>query len=292
MNKPTIECPRCNKIFTRKYNLIRHLNKKKKCKKVKISDNLCNFCDKIYYDKSTLTKHLSICKKKKENEEKAKIHNIDLEKENEELKKKILELTNKEEKSPTIINNNSNNNNNNVVNIVNNIQINKYGKEQIDYITPAFIRKIKTNSSLNGLLCLTNHIYCNSKHMDNCTVVVIDTSHDRCKINGKEYWEIKSLNDVVEDNLVRTSCRMTDAVENAAADQGRERDERGFPILDDYEKRLIDCYNRLNDEEYVKQIKEIKKKHKNCLIDHSDRNRDFFDNVLQNKQKVIQKVIS
>jgi len=122
--------------------------------------------------------------------------------------------------------------------------------------------------------------------MDNCSVVVIDISHDRCKIKGNEHWETKSLKDVVEDNLVRTSCKMSDAVENAAADQGRERDEKGFPILDEFEKRLIDCYNQLNDEEYVKQIKEIKKKHRNCLIDHSDRNRDFFDHVLQNKKKI------
>ena len=258
--------------------------------KIIVNNYKCQYCNLSFSTNSNMNRHVRLyCKKKKEKEE----IRIILEKHNDEINKIMEMLQLKGDVSPevderkssiiNIINNN---------NIVNNIQINKYGEETIDYVTPAFIRKIKTNSSLNGLLCLTNHIYCNSKHMDNCSVVVIDISHDRCKIKGNEHWETKSLKDVVEDNLVRTSCKMSDAVENAAADQGRERDEKGFPILDEFEKRLIDCYNQLNDEEYVKQIKEIKKKHKNCLIDHSDRNRDFFDNVLQNKQKVIQKVIS
>ncbi len=244
--------------------------KAKKCPKSKT--HFCKYCKIGFSNKSNMVRHIKFyCRTKKKNEEKI----IKLEKLLNKLK------GNKEEqKTPTIINNNITNNNTVNNNNIVNIQINKYGKETIDYITPAFIRKIKTDSSLNGLLRLANHIYCNSKHMDNCTVVVIDISHDRCKINGKEYWETKSLKDVVEDNLVRTSCKMSDVVENAAADQGRERDEQGFPILDEFEKRLIECYNHLNDEDYAKQVKEINRKHKDVLIDHCERNKIYFDKLI------------
>ena len=288
-------CNRCNKIFYRSFNFNRHMNRKKKCQIILLTDiknenaingdmdidkmsknnDLIDIKNKTPISNDLDIENLKNSRTKKKKEEKI----IKLEKLLHELKDEV-EPKADEQKAPTIINNNITNNT--INNIVNNIQINKYGDETIDYVTPAFIRKIKTDSSLTGLLCLTNHIYCNSKHMDNCSVIVIDISHDRCKINVKEYWEIKSLNDIVENNLVRTSCRMSDAVENAAADQGRKRDEQGFPILDDYENRLIDCYNKLNDEEnYSKQIKEIRKKHRNCLIDHTNRNKEFFDRLLQ-----------
>jgi len=108
----SFECPRCKKIFDRSYNLNRHLNIKKKCK-VKLgnptperppqAENICSFCDKTYYDKSTLTRHLKICKKKKENEKNMKIIIKRLEKENNEMKMRILGFQSIEENT---VNNN------------------------------------------------------------------------------------------------------------------------------------------------------------------------------------------
>jgi len=118
------ECPRCNKIFKWKHHVVRHLNKKKKCGKVKgpkrthdlpiegpkkthdilsqtqIFDDLnivnminenenktCNYCRKIFSNNSHMNRHLKICKNKKEKEE----IRIILEKHNAEINK-IMEM--------------------------------------------------------------------------------------------------------------------------------------------------------------------------------------------------------
>jgi len=272
------------------------MNIKKKClskiiseKRPSQAENRCSFCDKTYYDKSTLNRHFSICKKKKENDKNMKIIIKRLEKENHEMRMKFLGFENEEEQKTSIINNNINNiNSGNVTNITNNIQINNYHEEYVDYVTPAFIRKIKYMTPLNALLCLTNHIYCNPRRNDNWNIMVINQSHDRCKIKSEKYWETKSINKIVENNLIRTSCRINDIIDNAAVSEGRERDEKGFPILDEFEKRLIECYNHLNDEKYAKEIKDINRKHKDCLIDHCERNKIFLNDQM-NPQNFLKK---
>ncbi len=297
MEKQEIVCPRCNVIFTRKYNLNRHLNKKKKCiikagYKMPIAGhsralNRCCFCDKIYHDKSTMTRHVRLyCKKKKEKEE----IRIILEKQNSKINEimKMLDLKERshedEERSPII----NNINNINIGNVVTQVQINNYGDEYVDYVSPDFIKKIKYMTPLNGLLCLTNYIYCNPRRNDNWNITVINLSHDRCKIKSEKYWESKSLNKIAENNLIRTACRMNDIIDNAAVSEDRDRDEKGFPILDEFEKRLIECYNHLNDEKYAKQVKEINRRHKDCLIDHCERNKLFlYDQILNSQQMSI-----
>ena len=204
-----------------------------------------------------------------------------LEKENNEMRMKFLGFkTEDDEKTPIIITNNITNNtvNNNTVNV----QINNYHEEYVDYVSPAFIKKIKYMTPLNGLLCLTNYIYCNPRRNENWNVIVVNQSRDICQIKSEKYWETKSLNKIVENNLVRTACRMNDIIDNAAVSEGRERDEKGFPILDEFEKRLIECYNHLNDEKYAKQIKVINRKHKDVLIDHCRRNKIFFNDQINN----------
>ncbi len=104
-------CPRCNRMFKWKHNVIRHLNIKKKCietpkvivveARPKQAKNMCVFCNNIYYDKSTLNRHLKICKKK--NEKNMEIIIKRLEKENNEIRMKIQRFGRTEEELKTDI---------------------------------------------------------------------------------------------------------------------------------------------------------------------------------------------
>ena len=93
-------CPNCHRIFTRLYNLERHLKKKNKCIKVeKIEEKKeegvkkfeCNYCNKSYSTKYNLNKHLKICKIKKE---KQKQEEIQKEKEEIVLRQKLVKELN------------------------------------------------------------------------------------------------------------------------------------------------------------------------------------------------------
>jgi C2H2 type zinc finger protein len=119
MNK----CEKCNKEFKRKEHLINHLNRKISCIKEIIK---CNNCLKIFKTKQHLENH---------NNRKNKCKKIDLERENLELRNRILELENLNLRnsiipaSTPIINNIMNNT------LINNkIQINNFGEEKIKKI--------------------------------------------------------------------------------------------------------------------------------------------------------------
>jgi hypothetical protein len=93
-------CPNCHRIFTRLYNLERHLKKKNKCIKVeKIEEKKeegvkkfeCNYCNKIFKRNWDLKRHLKTCKIKKE---KQKQEEIQKEKEEIVLRQKLVKELN------------------------------------------------------------------------------------------------------------------------------------------------------------------------------------------------------
>ncbi len=156
-NVKKFKCPNCNKLYSRKFTLTRHMDKYcKLSNEVTNNENnnkttQCSYCNKIFSRSDSLKRHLNICKtllkfeKQKEDIFLALVEKIEkqndrlmiLENENQKLKQKI-------NNTGSVINNiNSNNTiNNNTQNIIN---IVAFGEEDLcklyDKKVKYFLRK-------------------------------------------------------------------------------------------------------------------------------------------------------
>ena len=162
----------------------------------------CIYCNKIFTRKYGVTKHLKICKIKKNIDEKnlldEKITEIEL------LKNKIINTNN-----TTNINNTTNNTNNttnnttnttnnttNINNITNNIIIKNYGDENIQL----------SNSYLNGLLKgvygaipkLIQIIHFNNKIPENSNIRITNKKLPYAEIRKNDKWEILDKEELIE----------------------------------------------------------------------------------------------
>ena len=199
-------CKRCNCEFTRKSVLISHLKKKKICnsesdldRDILISELAepilengnysCDFCSKKFNHLSNKCKHKHICKKNPNNLKNQKIQ-------------KLEEELSKLKKTKTITNNITNNNITNN-NITNNIQINAFGKENIDYLIQNtnfqnwFLKCLKTRK--NGLceyMC-KKHFY--DKHPENTNIRKLVKNDAFIEtFDGKE-WKPRFKQEVLDD---------------------------------------------------------------------------------------------
>ena len=250
----------------------------------------CKFCSKTFTRNYSLSRHLKTCKAKKENFDLLKMYDMIhlLKKENNEIKiqqvKKDEEYqnnTNKLNKEIQYLKNKPNITiTNNSIN-TNNIQLNNYGKENIDYlITPKYINKIKMKSNLLGLLDYQNQKYCHPEHKENWNIGVTNLKHDICKVYNNNKWETRKISEVALNNFMRGAIELYENMENIAYESGRFPDSNGN-ILDKYERDLFDSYDKatcddVKDEFYVKKLKEAVDKHKQHIYDHTNLYKEHF----------------
>lgn len=209
-------CEFCDKTFSRKDSLNRHKNK------------FCKGKINVYNQVEELL--LSVSKMKEEMNK--------IKKENQALKKEL-----KNNKSKTIINNNSN-----IFNAekqTNNIQVNSYGSENIEYITDKIFKNLlaKPISAITKLIELKHF---NPNHPENHNVKITNIHDKYAKIYKDKKWLIKHRKDVIED-----------LVENGYAD--------------------FEEFKDLNDDELTEKIKERYKLMKENYENH-------FEGVCQNSE--------
>jgi len=221
---PKFECNRCHRSFNRKYNLERHINKKKQCEEVEpnplpknglflLKNNIeptitqfkCNHCNKIFKRNWHLTRHLKTCKIKKEKEEEQEKLRII------EIKAELLRLENKHKSNTTTnnISNNTNNNNstnntnsNNTVNINNNIILNDYGKENIDFLKDQKYKKLISGilkHGINGMQKYISYKYCNPNQPENMTIKYTNQRSNKLKVRKNNKWKTRNKRDVLEE---------------------------------------------------------------------------------------------
>ena len=162
------------------------------------SKNMCQFCEKTFTRKTGLTKHLKCCKYKKiwNEENDNKIHF--LEKKQEELQDKVEDLLIELTKNGSTINNITNNTNNttNNQNKIINININNYGNENIDYLNKDYLNNL-LQGAFTAIPKLIENIHFNPSHPENHNIKITNKKEPYVKIRKNDKWELQDKKETI-----------------------------------------------------------------------------------------------
>jgi len=152
----------------------------------------CDFCEKTFTRKTGLTKHLKCCKikqKKDKNENKKDTKIRFLEKKQEELQDKVEDLLIEFSKNTSTINNITNNTTNNQNKIIN-ININNYGNENIDYLNKDYLNNL-LQGAFTSIPKLIENIHFNPSHPENHNIKITNKKEPYVKIRKNDKWELQ-----------------------------------------------------------------------------------------------------
>tara|TARA_Y100000768_G_scaffold373420_2_gene342019 strand:- start:853 stop:1719 length:867 start_codon:yes stop_codon:yes gene_type:complete len=272
-------CINCNKLFNHKSTYLRHINRKFKCKNIKIetkktstsaeystfgmpipkmeySDNICEFCNKNYSTKYNLNKHQKKCKLKKETTKKEELFqllklevNKDLEKQNLFLKQQInnlqIELCNN--KTTNITNNNytniSNTNcNNKTINIL------AYDKTDLSHLTDKDFELImkKCYKSVPSLIEKTHF---DPLRPENKNIYISNIKQNFVMKYTGEKWILCNKDETLDELYENSSNILEDKIENWEANKykyDKDAVDKFYKFLDNKEKDNIK--NEIKDE--------------------------------------------
>ena len=239
-------CNDCNCSFKRKENYEKHLTTMKHKNRVSnTKPNLysCSFCNKYFSHGSSLSRHKTGCNT-------IKTDLVDtLQKENEELRKKIEEL----EQTKSI----TNNNNTNIENQNNIININCFGNENMDYITDKVI--LHCMSKIYGSIpLLIEKIHFDPEHPENHNIQIPNKKLPHAKImNHKKEWQIVQRKDVIE-SMIDNGYNLLD----------EKFQEKSHELADNKQKHFRDFQAKYEDGD-KKTIKDIKERVELLVINNS-----------------------
>ena len=196
-------CENCKKEFDRKSTYETHIQRKNPCKIDIHINNQCSFCDKKYTTKYNLNVHLKSCEKKQiDDDNKLKIEELkqmvlEQQKNNEELKKKVEELSHATETNNNNINVTENSNNTNTTNnITNNINIYSVGKEDLSLLSKEDVIKLCTSGTYYPIVA-AEILHCNDKYPEYQNILIsnLRATTGQVKINDK--WITRSQDDIL-----------------------------------------------------------------------------------------------
>ena len=206
---PIYNCDKCKKEFDKKSSYTSHIMRVNSCIKEITLNNECEYCKKIYSNKYKLSDHLNICKKKKsEDDTKIQIEMLkkmlyEQQKDNQELKKKVEQLSHINETNNNInVTEHSHNTTNSNNNITNNINIYSMGKEDLSLLSKEDVVKICTSGTYYPIVA-AQILHCNEKYPEfqNCLIPNLRANTGLVKINDN--WVSKS-----HDEIFRTLLKV------------------------------------------------------------------------------------
>ena len=170
--------------------------------------NMCEFCEKTFTRKTGLTKHLKCCKQKKifDDEKDIKIEVLEKEKEimtkeYEGLKDKIEDLLIELSKKGATTTNNNNNSTTNMTNshntIHNTININNYGNENTDYLKGDYLNNL-LQGAFTAIPKLIENIHFNPKHPENHNIKITNKKEPYIKVRKNDKWELQDKKETLE----------------------------------------------------------------------------------------------
>jgi hypothetical protein len=281
----------------------------------------CSYCDKYYSSKSTLTRHLKDnCKIKKDSDnQKENIFKLLLEKDKQkeieinELKKqnKLFEKQNKilmdkidklmsmkeHSNSSKTINNNlvTNNNLSTTINNDNSIKQNNqiimvnFGKENLNIIDKQLFIDRVVKKNINGVLIpdeVLKIIHFNPMYPQLSNIYISDINRDKCMIYDNREWKLSNIDNIplIMDKICLFSNEQIEILKNRYPNN---------KLLQDRLK-TIGKYNNMIDNDYLDELKdnieENKDEIKRCE-DFQKKTQNTFKKTLYNEGKKIKKTI-
>jgi hypothetical protein len=261
------KCSACDFKSDYKSNVVKHINKTKKCANVDTFEVIklnveirCDYCDKEFSDKNGKNRHLKICKFKPNDKSRIK-----------ELEDKVAELSGKLSSAtihPTNITKNSNNtthnttHNNTTNNTINNyitISLTPYNDpnmEGMQQYLEAAIRK--TFLSVPSLI---ENIHFNDEYPENQNICITNKRTKDAKVFDGKKW--KTINkDLLLNEMVDTYER---ELTNFAEEQGNTKYIKNYESAmkrGNAEKDLVDEVHNIiydNSEKVNTKVKEVQK---------------------------------
>ena len=181
-----IKCDFCEKTFTRKTGLTKHL----KCCKIKQNfDNEKNDENEKKFEKNM--------KNEKNNDSEKDITEIDkLKKEQDKLKDQVEDLLIELSKKTATINNITHNTTNNLNKIIN-ISINNYGSENVDYLKKEYLDNLLTGA-FTAIPKLIESIHFNPHHPENHNIKITNKKEPYIKVRKNDKWELQDKKETLE----------------------------------------------------------------------------------------------
>ena len=207
------KCPRCNYETDRKYNMNKHIEKKKLCKPIILDINLQQY-------KSIILKENDIVDNIKKLDKLEKLEKI------EKLEKSVLNI------NMNNINSNNNNVNNNITNNIT-INLNSYDNPEMGYITEKDVTKcLKVLET--SMLDIAKKLYFNPDHPENKSIYKTTMKNKLIKYFKDNEWNVGDQNIVINT--------MIDNIKDAM-DQG---------ISDDNENKYYDLNHKYDTDKKFK----------------------------------------
>ena len=151
----------------------------------------CPHCNRLFSSKQSRWRHeKKRCKIKKNLDKEIELFNF---KKTQKLSEEITKLEQK------IININQTNY---IENQHNNIIINNYGNENIEYITPGDIKKFIQQGPYASIPKLLKLTHFNDEHPENHNLAITNVKSKYAHVRKNDIWQIKLLNEILEDLIV------------------------------------------------------------------------------------------
>ena len=252
-------CDRCGVKFKQKKYLVQHLKRKMPCivtendlEREQLLDMLtykngieCEVCNKIYSNKYVLQSHT--CKAVSEDSEsdnmtkidkeeimtelnKYKQEILDLQKDKKELMgmcKELLEIKKGESIKKidnSIVNdgiiNNTTNTNNGIINNVT-LNINSFGKENIEYITNNAMKEVYKliKRRGRGIINFIKDIHVNPEHPENHNIKIENVKRGLLRIFEKDKWHYYTFSEGLDKLYNITEMKLIDLLEEVEEDK-------------------------------------------------------------------------
>ena len=281
----------------------------------KLSNNTsfcCSFCNKKYSSKYTLSRHLNdSCKIKKdtciekenifklllEKDKQKEIEINELKKQNKLLMDKIDKLINLKEhsKSSKIINDNkiiTNNlsNSNTINNNSNNIIMVNFGKEDLSIIDKKLffdrIIKKQTSSGVKIPDEVLKIIHFNPMYPQLSNIYISDINRDKCMVYENGEWILSNIDNIPQiiDKICLFSQEQINTLKNKYPNNKSLQDRL----------KVIEKYNNMIDNDYLEDLKDDKENNKNEIKrceDFQKNTHNTLKKTLYNEGKKIKKII-